>query len=147
MKTMTLSRNLAIAALGLLLAGPLRADDMHTQDGMMSEAAMDRSVNGLDLSAEQKSKLKDARRANRDAMKEIWDRKEDHLKALKDQVDRKASDSDIEATLKQLKDDKQAMEAQRDKFHEQLEDILTPTQKAKLVLAMMGKMKRPTEMK
>jgi Spy/CpxP family protein refolding chaperone len=145
MKTMILSRSLAIAALGLLLAGPLRANDMH-YDGM-DEASMDRSFNGLDLSSEQKTKLRDARRENRDAMKSIWDRKEDHLKALKEEVDRKASDSEIEATLKELKDDKEAMESQRDKFHDKLEDILTPTQKAKWVLAVMGKMKRPTEMK
>lgn len=135
MNAAKLLKALSTACLALLFAANLRANEGYSKEGM-EESEMDSAISHLDLSSSQKDKLKDARRENKEKMQNIWEDKKKHLDRLKELVDSKASDSELESVLKQLKDDHEAMESQEDKFHEQMEDILTPMQKAKMVLRM-----------
>lgn len=130
----------ALALMGLLFAGPALANEGHYKDGM-DDKKMDKALEKLDLSADQRSRINTARRDHKEAMEAIVSRKHAHLDTLEAQVGRQASDSELKDTLREIKKDKADLQDQMEKFHDKLEDILTPTQKAKLILHKK-KMKR-----
>ena len=57
-------------------------------------------------------------------------------KKLQDQVDKKASDAELQATLSDMEINHKAMREQMEKFRQQREAVLTPMQRAKSALAM-----------
>ncbi|NNN06992.1 MAG: hypothetical protein HKL90_13935 [Elusimicrobia bacterium] len=56
---------------------------------------------------------------------------------LRQQLDAKASDDDVKATLAQLREARRQMRAQEDKFIDSASSFLTPTQQAKMLLGAM----------
>ena len=141
MKKFNLTRNLALAAVGLMLASaPLIAHE-GVYKGGMDEKMMDKALAGLDLSSDQRSSLSEARAQHRQAMATIIEHKEAHLKALKQKSDGNASDEDLQASLADLKQDMKDTQDQQDIFIAKLEEILTAKQKAKMILDMVDKMK------
>ena len=141
MKKFDFTRNLALAAVGLMLASaPLIAHE-GVYKGGMDEKMMDKALAGLDLSSDQRSSLSEARAQHRQAMATIIEHKEAHLKALKQKSDGNASDEDLQASLADLKQDMKDTQDQQDIFIAKLEEILTAKQKAKMILDMVDKMK------
>jgi Spy/CpxP family protein refolding chaperone len=141
MKKFSLTRNLALAAVGLLLASaPLIAHEGIYKGGM-DEKMMDKALSGLDLSSDQRSSLSEARAQHRQAMVAIVEHKEAHLKSLRQKSDGNATDEDLQASLADLKQDMKDTQDQQDIFMAKLEEILTAKQKAKMILDMVDKMK------
>lgn len=106
----------------------------------MNEKMAAKMKEKLGLSDDQSAKLKDAMKAHRDAMKPLMDKTRGLLKKLHDQVEAKASDADVKATLDSLKDSHKAVAAEQESFHEKVAGFLSPTQQAKLVLGMFRRM-------
>lgn len=104
----------------------------HEMGGKMAERAKEK----LGLTDEQAAKFKDAMKAHGEAVKPLHRKMRDGLAKLGDQLQDKASDSDVKATLDSLKSVRQAMTAEEEKFHDSLASFLTPTQQAKLVMGM-----------
>lgn len=88
------------------------------------------------LSEEQKDKLKAAKRAHREAAAELRARLGKSMRRLGDQVQDGAKDEAIAATLDELAKTRKAMLAEREKFEAEAAKILTPTQRARKLLAM-----------
>lgn len=88
------------------------------------------------LSEEQKGKLKAAKRAHREAAAELKARLGKSMRLLGDQVQDGADDKAIAATLDELAKTRKALQAEREKFEGEAAKILTPTQRAKKLLAM-----------
>jgi Spy/CpxP family protein refolding chaperone len=132
---------LAAAGLcGLLLAAPgLRAHEDERGHGMMEEDGSAKMNKGLGLTDEQASKMKEARKANREAIRAIHEKAVEHADKLKDLLEKKASDSELSAAIGALKQDKKAMQDQEEKHLATVQAILNPTQQAKMALWMMDK--------
>ena len=96
----------------------------------------------LGLTDDQVAKLKDLRTTSKEAFKAIMEKDKGLIARLNDQVVNKASDSDIQTTLNDLKANRNAMRDQMEKMQDQKDAILTPTQQAKLLLAHRRMMKR-----
>ena len=128
--------------LGTIMALPLgvvRADEGAPQAANEGEAhhgkhgGRDRHKE-KDLTDDQKAKLKSIREAEEIALKPI-ERKQRNLSIkLRDQLEDKASDSDITSTLSDLKANRESMEKEAKRFMTQREAILTPTQRACMLL-------------
>lgn len=128
---------------GLLLAAPLttvRANEPAPTDTQMQGADHDGFKNRLDLTDDQKQKMKTIRRDERDALAPLKDKGEDLTKKLRDQVKSNAGDAELEATLKDLKANQRAFHETMEKFAAQREAALTPMQRAKMTLSMMHRM-------
>jgi len=91
----------------------------------------------LGLTDDQVTKLNAVRDAEKSALKPSWDKQKDLMKKLKDQIANKAADSDIQATLSEIKANRKAMADQMEQFRSQREGILTPTQQAQMLLHRM----------
>jgi Spy/CpxP family protein refolding chaperone len=134
-------KTLAAAAglCGLLLAAPgLRAHE-DKGPGMMGEEGAAKMNKGLGLTDEQAAKMKDARKANREAVRAIHEKAVEHADKLKDLLEKKASDAELSAAIGALKQDKKAMQDQEEKQMAAVQAILNPTQQAKMALWMMDK--------
>jgi Spy/CpxP family protein refolding chaperone len=142
-------KTLRVMAAAALLATSVPVLSHANSGGDMDEMEekMDRAIDKVEVSGEKRERLREARREHKEVVQPIHERMEQHMNTLKEQVDRKAGDSELKETLDKLEDDKEDLMQERKKFHEKLEDILTPTQKAKMVLSMKGKMRRATDMK
>jgi Spy/CpxP family protein refolding chaperone len=105
---------------------------------------MDKDGKGdkMGLTDEQMAKFKDARKADREAMKPLMEKMKTDVDSLRVLVDKKASDKDLSAQLDVLKADKQAVEDQRKKQMDAMAADLTPLQKAKFVINMADHMNR-----
>jgi Spy/CpxP family protein refolding chaperone len=88
----------------------------------------------LQLTDEQKTKLQAVRDAQKKALQPLRRKQRDLVFKLKDQLDDKAGDSDIKATLAALKSTHDAIHDQMKRFIEQRQEILTPTQQARMLL-------------
>jgi Spy/CpxP family protein refolding chaperone len=129
--------------LGSLMAlplGALRADEGGPQagnDGDMHHWKHDEGHDHKDLGItdDQKAKLKSIREAQEKALKPIWRKQRDLSMKLRDQLEDKASDSDIQHTLSDLKANRETLETEGKRFMSQREAILTPTQRARMMLA------------
>jgi len=135
-----------VMALGLgMLAAPisqLRADDNspapQREDTAGSHWGHNKEHKGLELTKEQKEKLEALMKSEREAIKPLRRKQRDLRIKLADQIEDKAGDSDIKATLADLKANRKALMEQVDKFRAEKETILTPTQQAKMMLWMSG---------
>ena len=96
----------------------------------------------LGLSSDQEAKLKaihdDARAKAQVHMKALMGL----IKSLDGQVQARAADADLQATLDKIKAEHKAMQADRDAAMEQREAVLSPQQSAKFVLAVRDKMRQ-----
>lgn len=127
-----------MGALSAQAKGPMeRAGGPPREKG---EGMAERAKEKLGLTDEQETKFKDAMKEHGEAVKPLHRKMRDGLTKLGDQVQDKASDSDIKATLDSLKSVRQAMTAEEEKFHDTLASFLTPTQQAKLVIGMAKRM-------
>ena len=145
---------IAAATLGLFLTAPAIhaiADDqtppseMDHQDGDHGDWDEGKMKAKLGLSDDQAAKLKALRASSKEAFKPVMEKDRGLMAKLNDQVVNKAADSDIEATLKDLKANRNAMKEQMEKMQDQKDAILTPMQRAKMLLARHAMMKHGRE--
>jgi Spy/CpxP family protein refolding chaperone len=94
----------------------------------------DRMMRGMDLSPEQKERLKEFRKKNMEEMKPLRRELEDQVTALRRLVQDNASESKINAQLKAIKQTQKKLERAIESHMAALEDILTPIQRAKFLL-------------
>lgn len=133
------------AAMGLLAAAltlpaAVRAEGPEGQHGEKGkEAFMERMREKFDITEDQEAKLKAARRARRDADAAAHDEVGAALRKLQDQLEDKASEKELSATLDRLVAARKTMRAEEDKFESSLTAILTPTQRAKMAVALKGR--------
>jgi len=131
----------AVMVLGTFMALPLslaRADEAVQPSANEGEAYHGKHGMGHEhrdgLTDDQMAKLKSIREAEEVALKPIHRKQRDLSIKLRDQLEDKASDSAIESTLADLKATHQSMEKEAQKFMSQREAILTPTQRARMML-------------
>jgi Spy/CpxP family protein refolding chaperone len=130
--------------LGALIVSPfaaLRADEP-SAPGMQTKEHKGRNEKlhkKLGLSEEQSAKLKSIRESQKSTLTPLRDKERDLVKKLKSQVEAKAADSDIQATLDEIKTTRKSMGEQMEQFQSQKEQVLTPTQRAKMLLHRMNK--------
>jgi Spy/CpxP family protein refolding chaperone len=93
----------------------------------------------FEITEEQEAKLKTARRAKRDASAAIMADLGAATRKLQDQIEDKASDSELSATLDKISAIRKAERAEEDKFEAALKSILTPAQRARMALAMKAR--------
>jgi Spy/CpxP family protein refolding chaperone len=130
----------------LLLPAALRAEgkpegkpEAHGEKGG-KESFKERMKEKFDISDEQEGKLKAAKRARRDGEAAIHAEIGAAIRKLQDQVEDKASEKDLSATLDKIVAARKSLRAEEDKFEAALSSILTPTQRAKMLVAMKGHM-------
>lgn len=122
----------------LLLPASLRAEDKPGKGG--KEAFVERMKEKFGISEEQAAKLKAAKRARRDADAVIHAEIQAAMRKLSDQIEDKAPEKDLSATLDKIAAARKSMRAEEDKFEAALTSILTPTQRAQMLVAMKGRM-------
>lgn len=122
----------------LLLPAALRAEDKPGKGG--KEAFVERMKEKFGISEEQAAKLKAAKRARRDADAAIHGDIQAAMRKLSDQIEDKAPEKDLSATLDKIAAARKSMRAEEDKFEAALTSILTPTQRAQMLVAMKGRM-------
>lgn len=108
--------------------------------GDKKESFKERMKEKFDITDEQEGKLKAAKRARRDADAAIHADIQAAMRKLSDQIEDKASEKDLSATLDKIVAARKSMRAEEDKFEAALTSILTPTQRAKMLVAMKGRM-------
>jgi Spy/CpxP family protein refolding chaperone len=144
----------AVAAFGLMMAAPglqakggrghegncmAMAEDNAESEGM-GAGAPERWRDALELSKEQVAKLKEMGKSHLEAMKPLREAVRKDAKALKALVEKKAADADLTAAIDKLKQDREAMRAKAEEHRADMAKILSPTQQAKMVMGMAGKM-------
>lgn len=122
----------------LLLPAALRAEGGPGKGG--KEAFVERMKEKFGISEEQAAKLKAAKRARRDADAAIHADIQAAMRKLSDQLEDKAPEKDLSATLDKIVAARKSMRAEEDKFEAALTSILTPTQRAQMLVAMKGRM-------
>lgn len=136
-----MNRNVwAVFFAGLFLAAAplsLRAED-EDHDGGKAPHAMSAAKlkDKLGLTDDQVQKLDAAWKAQKEAAKPLHEQMKKDLAKLKDQVKNKAKDDEIKATLDSLAATRKSMQEAMEKTHADADAILTPTQRAKMVLKM-----------
>jgi len=133
-------------ALMLLLCAPPRAAADATQQPSSSAQAeqkadkhLEKMKKKLGLTDEQAAKLKEVWKEKRESVKPARERLKKALEQLRAQVDKKASEADIQASLDEVRASRKELQARREKAMERMDAILTPTQRAKLLLHAMKK--------
>lgn len=142
-RIMTMAAAAGLLAGALLLPAALRAEgkpEAHGDKGG-KEAFGERMREKLGITEEQEAKLKAARRAKRDAAAAGLAELGAATRKLQDQLEDKASEKDLSATLDKLSAARKTMRAEEEKFEATLSSILSPTQRAKLIVAMKGRMR------
>lgn len=122
----------------LLLPAALRAEEKTGKGG--KEAFVERMKEKFGISEEQAAKLKAAKRARRDADAATHAEIGAAMRKLSDQIEDKAPEKDLSATLDKIVAARKSMRAEEDKFEAALTSILTPTQRAQMLVAMKGRM-------
>ncbi len=136
----------ALLAGALLLPAALRAEDKpegkpEKHEGKEGhEDFRARMKEKFGISEDQEAKLKAARRAKRDASEAAMSELGAATRKLQDQLEDKASEKDLSATLDKIAAVRKTMRADEDKFEASLSSILTPTQRAKMVVMMKSHM-------
>lgn len=128
--TMTAAGLLAGA---LLLPAMIRAEE---RGGGRKEARLEKMREKLGISEAQADKLKAARRAKRDASEATRAELKAAMRKLSDQLEDKAPEKDLAATLERIAAARKAQRAEMEKFEAGMREILTPTQRAKMLVAM-----------
>ena len=117
--------------MGLLTAKDMAMHGMPGRSPHRDPGMMDKE---LGLTADQSAKLKTLRMDQGASMMALSGTQRDLLTKLGDQVKNKASDSELQATLKDIQANRKAMMDRGEKFRRQQDDLLTPTQRAKMLL-------------
>jgi Spy/CpxP family protein refolding chaperone len=91
-----------------------------------------------DLTSDQKTKLKSIFKKQRESTQPLVDQIKVDMATLQQKVDAKAGDEDIKTILVNLDDEKNKLANVRDSFEDKLDNLLTPTQEAKFLLAKTG---------
>ena len=86
------------------------------------------------LTEEQRGKVKEAFKAEREASKPLRRELRDAVQKLEDAVEDEAGDKALETALTRVEKARNALEAQREKSHAKLASLFTPAQRAKMVL-------------
>jgi len=138
---------LGLFAVALPLLGiSVRAEDEGAHQGSEHhDMSAEHWKKNLELSDEQADKLKAAMKAHEEEIKPLRDQMKEAIKSLRDQVKAKAGDDDIKATLEKVEKTHQDLEAADRKHKDEVDGILTPTQRAKKLLWEMEKMHREHE--
>ncbi len=129
-------------AVGLILAfaGLTYGDDSKPADKGGHEKGAVGFILGmkdkLGLTGDQTDKLQALSDNEKKEMKPLFDQAAADLKTLVDKVKAGAKDDEIKAVLDTLSGDRQNIETARKKYTDSVRDILTPTQQAKIVIAM-----------
>jgi Spy/CpxP family protein refolding chaperone len=132
---------IAVLCAGLLLAAApsaLRAEDEDHDGGgkPAHEMSAAKLKDKLGLTDDQVTKLDAAWKAQKEAAKPLHEQMKKDMEKLKDQVKNKAKDDEIQATLDSLAATRKSMRESMEKTHADADAILTPTQRAKMVLKM-----------
>jgi Spy/CpxP family protein refolding chaperone len=136
MKNSTLAVLLSCLVVSASLALSARADE---KEGPSGEHPKMERVWGekLGLSKEQEAKLKQAHEDEAAALKPLRRELRDSLAKLHDQLEDKASDKDLQASLDRVEKARKALRDEREKAREKTATILTVQQRARIAL-MMG---------
>lgn len=118
----------------LLIPAAIRAEEKAA--GGRGEAFRERLREKFGITEDQAVQLKAARRARRDAAVAAKAEMGAAMRKLADQIEDKASEKEIAATLDKLSALRKAQRAEAEKFEAGLSSILTPTQRAKMLVAM-----------
>ena len=94
----------------------------------------------LGLSEEAAAKVQAAMKAHREAAEPLHKELKSAMRRLRDELEDKAPDAEIQATLDKLEKTHKAMQAEGEKMKASLSAVLTPTQKAKMLMGMMARM-------
>lgn len=129
-------------------ASLLKAEESGKSDGKpkMDMCCMEGSKKGgdcegwkekLGLTDDQTKKLDSIKEAKKAEIKPLFEKMHTLSKTLKKQLDVKASDSDIKVTLDELKSTRASLQSTMTKYRNQMSDLLTPTQQAKMFVCRM----------
>ena len=143
---------LCAALLASLVAVPLHAAEADNDHERGSKAATepghrrmaDRMKKKLGMNDEQAKKLDAAFQGRQAAVKPLREALRKALRRVHGLLEIEASDKDIQAALSQVEQARKALRAENDKFQKTLETMLSPTQRAKM-LVMREKMMRRGE--
>lgn len=145
-----MKRMISTVGAAALLAGALLAPALLRAEDKAEKPAQEERHRGgmrekfkekLGLTDEQESKLKSLRRAHREATESAKNDLKAAMRKLGDQLEDKASEKDLTATLDKIKAGRRALRDAQDKFEADSAAVLTPTQRAKMVVAMGHMMK------
>lgn len=128
-----------VTAAGLLAGALLLPAMIRAEEHGGKETKLERMREKFGISDEQAAKLKAAHRTRRDASEAARTELKAAMRKLKDQLEDKASDKDLAATLERIAAARKAQRAEMEKFEAGLSSILTPTQRAKMLVAMKGR--------
>lgn len=110
------------------------------KDQAVQQCSKSRFGRRLGLTEDQARKMKESMKARREAVRPLREKLREEKRALLELVRDDASEKDIQASLRRLKDLQKSLEAENERFKGKLEALLTPSQQAKMLLAM-GKRK------
>ena len=127
---------LAALAVSLLSAGAAARAEDSGRAAKRSDRVAARMKEKLGLSDDQADKLTAAFKAHREQVKPLFDKVRVAQDLLRQRLDEKASDKDIQASLDGLAAARAALRAQREKFETSLASILSPRQRAEMQLAL-----------
>lgn len=96
----------------------------------------DRMGAWLNLTPEQADKIQALRQQHRKATRDLRDRRQDAMRALRHLVEDKGTDAQIAAKLADLKAAHEALHAAQQKQRDEIAKLLTPTQQAKFLIGM-----------
>lgn len=145
-----MKRMISTVGAAALLAGALLAPALLRAEDKADKPAQEEKHRGgmramfkekLGLSDEQEAKLKGLRRAHREASESAKSELKAAMRRLGDQLEDKASEKELSATLDKIKSGRRALRDAQDKFEADSAAVLTPTQRAKMVVAMGHRMK------
>jgi Spy/CpxP family protein refolding chaperone len=122
-------------------AGRARAEDEGKDGGRRGEFSAKMKTR-LGLSDEQADKIKAAFTAEKSAVTPLRDQQKAQSRKLEEEVRDLASEKDIQATLDVLDAGRKAMMAERQKLESALASILKPSQRAKMRLLTMERMRK-----
>ena len=88
----------------------------------------------LGLSDEQSQKVEAAWKGHREALKPLREQLRKAVKKVRGELDIEASDKDIQAALEQVAKARKALSAKEEELRQALDAMLTPAQRAKMLL-------------
>ena len=138
------------AALASLLAVPLSATEGHKADKDHAKAVAesghhrmaDRMKEKLGLNDEQAKKLDAAWQEHRKAVESLQEQLHKALRKVHGELEIEAPDKDIQTALDQVEKARESLRAEADKLKKNMEALLTPTQRAKMLLMREKMMRR-----
>ena len=136
--------------LASLVAVPLCATKTHNNQKDDSKAATtsghrrmaDRMKEKLGLNDAQAKKLDAVSQEQRTAVKPLQEALSKAIRKINGLLDIEASDKDIQAALDQVEQARQSLRVETDKFQKTMETMLTPTQRAKMLIMHEKMMRR-----